>query len=203
MVIYAGLALASIVGSVILNLRVNNRMLTNLAKKGYELKKGEMPAFKKEIKDIDILNFIPLINIGYTFFHGSTKYANCEAHFANLIAQGKVERISKEKNDVLKETKPEKREKAFMSMRTREHLGLDPISTREKTGAKIARKVKAHSDKVREKEEERKTAKEDERLKSILDLLKDEDEETRRKVLEALSKKGEATDTKSTGGAHL
>ena len=179
-------AVATIIASSVINLRINNNMLTDLAKKGYTLKQGEMPAFRKEVKDINILNFIPIINLGYVFIHGGTKYANRQAHFGNLIMNGKIEEISKEKNDYLKQVDDKKRPRVMMRMRIREALGMDAVSEKHKTGAtKVSRaerkKAKAQSRSMDYR-----------RRQALLDVLSELDDKTKKMFEQLVDSNAEA-----------
>ena len=200
MVLLGTAAVASIIASTVLNLKCNNKLLTDLAKKGYTLKPGEMPAFRKEVKDVRLMNFIPFVNLGYTFVHSVNKYANRDAHFGNLIMADKIDRISTEKNDRLKAVKEEDRQKAMMKMRTRERLGLDAVSLRERTGATHAAKVKAKHE-LREQHKYERIAKHNPeilRKKAMMEVLSEEDEKTKA-MLEAILNRTSSTSEPDKG----
>ena len=200
MVLLGAAAAATIIASAVINLKCNNKLLTDLAKKGYALKKGEMPAFRKEVKDIKFMNLIPIVNIGYSLVHSSKKYANRDAHFGNLIMADKIERIDSEKNDRLKAVSDIKRQKAMMKMRTRERLGLDAVSLRERTGATHAAKVKAKHE-LREQHKYERIAKHNPeilRKKAMMEVLSEEDEKTKA-MLEAILSRTSSTSEPDKG----
>lgn len=145
MILTAG-ALATIIAAGAMNLRANNRLIKNLAEKGYSLKKEESCQFKRAVHDIDWLNLIPVLNLFYQFGHSGRKARDQSVIFADLATHGALERIDETKNQVLKATAPKKRGKTVMKWRIREALGLDPITERDKkkiTGADRATKVRA------------------------------------------------------------
>jgi hypothetical protein len=139
-------AIATIIASGVINLRTNNKMLTKLAEKGYTVKDGNVGTFKRAVHDIDLLNLVPGVNIVYALAHNANKYSNMNVTFGSLAKEGNLEKITEDKNNVLKAHSDTcARRKVIMKWRIRERLGLDPITNgdrRKTAGADITSKVK-------------------------------------------------------------
>ena len=158
-------AIATFIASRIINLKINTNILTDFAERGYVLKKGPTAeeakeakrAFKKSLKDINILSLIPIVNIGYAILHGSNKYANQRIIFTELAANNHIERIDETQSKALEAVSKEKRHKTMMKWQIREMLGLDLLTNKDRkraTGANKAKKVRAARKTPKQKREE-------------------------------------------------
>ncbi len=174
MIIGAAAALATIIASRVINLRVNTKILTDFAEKGYVLKKGPTAeealeaknTFKNSLHDVNFLSFIPLVNIGYALVHGTHKYEKQNIIFAELAAKHQIEKIDKMQSDALKAIKESKRDRTMMRWNVRDNLGLDTLSRRDiakATGAKKGGK----------KPKEPKMSKEEKNRQELLRRLKE------------------------------
>ena len=194
------IALASLAVTGIVNLRVNHNMITDLAEKGFAIKKDKKNEFTHAVKTFSILNFIPLVNIGYTLLHNGSMYKNRDAIFGELIKKGAIERLDPTKNEALKNTPEERRSLKVLKWRIRENLGKDPITESdinpdyEGTMATCARGVTSAIRNIFFINPERnQETKRQERLRRV---LSDTDEETQ-KMLDALIANKEADRGKS------
>lgn len=142
---FVGLSLATIAITGVTNLWVNNRLLTDLAEKGYEVKQDKKHEFSKEVHNLNVLNFIPFVNLIYMIKNNGNKYANRDVHFANLIKKGAIDRLDPDKNDALRATSEKKRKWKVLKWRVKERLGKSEIVTQTdlhpETKARPVRKV--------------------------------------------------------------
>ena len=201
MILTAG-ALATIVAAGAMNLRANNRLIKNLAEKGYSLSEEGSKQFKGAVNDIDWINLIPVVNVFYQFYHSGNKHANQREIFADLATHGGLEKIDETKNQVLKATEAKKRGKTVMKWRIREALGLDPITERDRkkiTGADRATKVKSAARAIfMEPGKNWGKTKAEKREDRIRQLLASADEDTLKMLDELLAK--DSTKGKGKGG---